>query len=226
MPIETPAALVEEFKKSGEFDRIRRELLQEFQKDDSYTAFQGKIEEIVKQRLAKAQMLHYLPQDMVQKELGQEVERYPIVERAVADVQLFSDPTFIGKLGDSLQKVLQTANEKSSAPATQQMTEPEKDILVPPAETTPSIENTTITAPSPTLIDAAPVIPRIPSPGPPPTPDQPPLESTQSLSIDATKDTPATVDGALDAPQTSADPNFEDAGPRPSSNNDMVVDKN
>lgn len=33
MPLVTPVALVEEFKKSGEFDRLRRELLTQFQSD-------------------------------------------------------------------------------------------------------------------------------------------------------------------------------------------------
>ncbi|KAF8192575.1 hypothetical protein BJ912DRAFT_924900 [Pholiota molesta] len=106
MPIDNPTSLVEEFKKSGEFDRLRREVLMRFQQDGSYSALKTRVEEIGRQRLTTDQTLQYLSQETVQKELAQEVERYPIIERAVADVRIFSDPTFLANMQGSIQKIL------------------------------------------------------------------------------------------------------------------------
>ncbi|EDR02363.1 uncharacterized protein LACBIDRAFT_309642 [Laccaria bicolor S238N-H82] len=75
MPLVTPVALVEEFKKSGEFDRLRRELLTQFQSDDSFPAFKSKIEDMARHWLFSEEMMQYLPQDSVHKELAQEIDR-------------------------------------------------------------------------------------------------------------------------------------------------------
>ncbi|KAF8803766.1 hypothetical protein BYT27DRAFT_7109124 [Phlegmacium glaucopus] len=115
MPIDNPSTLVEEFKKTGEFDRLRRELLAQFQRDDSFSGFKDRIEDIARQRLTSDQMLHYLPQDLVHKELRQEVDRFPVVERAVAEVRILSDPSFLTSIQTSVQKILQV--EKGETPA-------------------------------------------------------------------------------------------------------------
>jgi len=106
MPIDNPSTLVEEFKKTGEFDRLRRELLTQFQRDDSFSGFKDRIEDIARQRLTSDQMLHYLPPDLVHKELRQEVDRFPVVERAVVEVRILSDPTFLATIQSSVQKIL------------------------------------------------------------------------------------------------------------------------
>ncbi|KAJ3514890.1 hypothetical protein NLJ89_g2110 [Agrocybe chaxingu] len=142
MPIDNPTALVEEFKKSGEFDRVRRELLAQFQQDESYPALKERVEDIARQRLAKDQMMQYMPQETVYKELAQEVDRYPIVERAVADGRILSDPTFLANVESSLQKILRddrggksssatkdNGSEKIRTSVTQASTDPiEKDV--------------------------------------------------------------------------------------------------
>ncbi|KAF8913737.1 hypothetical protein CPB84DRAFT_1540 [Gymnopilus junonius] len=87
MPINNPTALVEEFKKSGEFDRLRRELLTQFQQDPSFVAFRESVEDIARKRIANDhERLQYLSSDVVLKELTQEVQRYPIVERAASNI--------------------------------------------------------------------------------------------------------------------------------------------
>jgi len=106
MPIDNPSTLVEEFKKTGEFDRLRRELLAQFQKDGLFSGFKDRIENIARQRLTSDQMLHYLPPDLVHKELRQEVDRFPVVERAVAEVRILSDPSFLASIQTSVQKIL------------------------------------------------------------------------------------------------------------------------
>jgi len=106
MPIDNPSTLVEEFKKTGEFDRLRRELLTQFQRDDSFSGFKDRIEDIARQRLTSDQMLHYMPPDIVHKELRQEVDRFPVVERAVVEVRILSDPAFLATVQSSVQKIL------------------------------------------------------------------------------------------------------------------------
>ncbi|KAL0949181.1 hypothetical protein HGRIS_009259 [Hohenbuehelia grisea] len=94
------------FKKSGEFDRIRRDLLKDFQKSDASAALKARIEDIARARLNSDQKLRYMPQESVHRELVQEVERYPIVERAAAEFHAFSDPTFISSLKKSVHRTL------------------------------------------------------------------------------------------------------------------------
>ncbi|KAH9894221.1 complex proteins associated with Set1p component shg1-domain-containing protein [Cubamyces lactineus] len=105
--IKTPAQLVEEFKKSGEFDRLRRELLKEFRQSEGMPAFLARVEDIAKQKLASDPKLQFMPEANVTREIMQELERYPIVERAVSDVSSLSNPTFLAGVRDSVQKTLQ-----------------------------------------------------------------------------------------------------------------------
>src|SRR5882762_10300326 len=117
------------FKKSGEFDRLRRELLTQFQNSvcmsdqylisrlnqwsqDGMDAFMARVEDIALKRLDSDSKLYYISQEIVHRELMQELDRYtisqlrykllivtyryPIVERALAEVQTLSDPAFVG----------------------------------------------------------------------------------------------------------------------------------
>ncbi|KAL7282082.1 hypothetical protein ACG7TL_003551 [Trametes sanguinea] len=106
--ITNPTQLVEEFKKSGEFDRLRRELLKEFRQSEGMAAFLARVEDIAKQKLASDPKLQYMPEATVTREIMQELERYPIVERAVADSPSLSNPAFASGVRNSLQKVLQS----------------------------------------------------------------------------------------------------------------------
>ncbi|KAI0334811.1 hypothetical protein GY45DRAFT_1343175 [Cubamyces sp. BRFM 1775] len=105
--IKNPTQLVEEFKKSGEFDRLRRELLKEFRQSEGMPAFLARVEDIAKQKLASDPKLQFMPEATVTREIMQELERYPIVERAVSDVSSLSNPAFLGGVKDSVQKILQ-----------------------------------------------------------------------------------------------------------------------
>ncbi|KAI0258906.1 hypothetical protein BC834DRAFT_668875 [Gloeopeniophorella convolvens] len=85
-PIKTPDDLVKEFKKSGEFDRLRRELLSQFQNAPGTDAFWERVEDIARARLEAEDKLHLKAADTLHRELLQELDRFPLVERAVADV--------------------------------------------------------------------------------------------------------------------------------------------
>ncbi|KAI0663001.1 hypothetical protein C8Q70DRAFT_484733 [Cubamyces menziesii] len=132
--IKNPTQLVEEFKKSGEFDRLRRELLKEFRQSvrlcfirtvreftslipallqEGMPAFLARVEDIAKQKLASDPKLQFMPEATVTREIMQELERYPIVERAVSDVSSLSNPTFLAGVRDSVQKTLQEDRKAS-----------------------------------------------------------------------------------------------------------------
>ncbi|KAJ8583013.1 hypothetical protein M405DRAFT_749277 [Rhizopogon salebrosus TDB-379] len=113
MAITNPAQLIDEFKKSGEFDRLRRELLSHFQRSDRAEALKSRVDHIARQRLSSDPKLVSTPNDAIQRELLGEIDRYPIVERAVADAPLLSDPAFVAGIRASLQRTFR--GEKSHA---------------------------------------------------------------------------------------------------------------
>jgi len=116
MPIANPAELVAEFKKSGEFDRLRRELLMQFRSGDSVGPLMSRVEDIIKQKLAADMKLHYMAPDAVHAELMQEMDRYPLVERAVADLPALSDPLFKGNIRKSITNLLKADRKKKASP--------------------------------------------------------------------------------------------------------------
>ncbi|KAK2466415.1 hypothetical protein APHAL10511_002057 [Amanita phalloides] len=104
-----PSQLVQQFKKSGEFDRLRRHLLSQFQRSDGMITFKSKVEDIARQRLASDDKLQQLPLDVVHKELMQELDRFPIVERVAAEVCATSDASFAEEVRCSVQRILQAS---------------------------------------------------------------------------------------------------------------------
>ncbi|KAI0773817.1 complex proteins associated with Set1p component shg1-domain-containing protein [Fomes fomentarius] len=121
--ITNPTQMVEEFKKSGEFDRLRRQLLKEFRQSEGVAAFLTRVEDIAKQKLASDPQLQYMPEANVSREIMQELDRYPIVERAVQDFPLLSDPVLANSMRESMRKILQenrTASGQTNTNGTSQ----------------------------------------------------------------------------------------------------------
>ncbi|KAF9247138.1 hypothetical protein BU15DRAFT_69977 [Melanogaster broomeanus] len=114
MSISSPNQLVDErvpvlhatFKKSGEFDRLRRELLSRFQSSERIANLQSRVDDIARQRLASDPKLINTPHDAIYRELMGEIDRYPIVERAVAEAPLLSDAAFAADIRASVQRIL------------------------------------------------------------------------------------------------------------------------
>lgn len=120
MTITNPTQLIDEFKKSGEFDRLRRDLLSHFQRSDRTDAFKSRVDDIARQRLSSDPKLISMPNDAIQRELLGEIDRYPIVERAVADAPLLSDPSFIAGIRASLERTMSAGRgEKNNATPSQ-----------------------------------------------------------------------------------------------------------
>ncbi|KAI9001155.1 hypothetical protein BD414DRAFT_404640 [Trametes punicea] len=109
--VTNPTQLVEEFKKSGEFDRLRRELLKEFRQGEGMAAFLVRVEDVAKQKLASDPKLQFMPEATVTREIMEELERYPIVERAVSEVPSLSNPNFATGVRKSIQKTLQDSRK-------------------------------------------------------------------------------------------------------------------
>ncbi|KAG0702320.1 hypothetical protein DFH29DRAFT_504610 [Suillus ampliporus] len=72
----SPITGIDEFKKSGEFDRLRRELLSHFQRSDRTEAFKSHVDDIARQRLSSDPKLISMPNDAVQRELLGEIDRF------------------------------------------------------------------------------------------------------------------------------------------------------
>ncbi|KAA1469110.1 hypothetical protein DENSPDRAFT_834650 [Dentipellis sp. KUC8613] len=107
MPIATPEDLVNEFKQSGEFTRLRRDLLAQFQNSDGMSAFMARVEDVVQKRLdLEHNKLQFMPQDYVHRELLQELDRYPIVERAMGDFHAKTGAEMSSQIRKALQKAL------------------------------------------------------------------------------------------------------------------------
>ncbi|KDQ64894.1 hypothetical protein JAAARDRAFT_28547 [Jaapia argillacea MUCL 33604] len=118
MPIQNPTQLVDEFKKSGEFDRLRRQLLSQFQKGDGVEAFMARVDDIARQKLNSDQRMQFMQPEAVHRELLQEMERYPLVERAVADLRVLSDPSFSANIRKSVRRLLrQDRGQGSRSPS-------------------------------------------------------------------------------------------------------------
>ncbi|KAJ7873329.1 hypothetical protein B0H14DRAFT_2174916, partial [Mycena olivaceomarginata] len=93
------------FKKSGEFDKLRRELLANSQRSTGFDAFKTRIEEIARDRLQSGQMAYTAP-ELVHKELMQEINRFPVVDRFASDVPMLSDDVFKDGIRASIQRIL------------------------------------------------------------------------------------------------------------------------
>jgi len=94
------------FKKSGEFDRLRRELLAQFQNGDGTEAFWERVDDIARTRLDAEDKLHLKAADTLHRELLQELDRFPLVERAVADVPALADPEFAAGIRGHAENLL------------------------------------------------------------------------------------------------------------------------
>ncbi|TBU32162.1 hypothetical protein BD309DRAFT_1081614 [Dichomitus squalens] len=107
MSIKNPTQFVEEFKKSGHYDHLRKELLKEFRQSDAMTALLSRVDDIAKEKLASDPKLQYMPEASVVREVMQELDRYPLVDRAVKDRSLLDDPSFVAGLRSTMRKILQ-----------------------------------------------------------------------------------------------------------------------
>ncbi|KAF8450340.1 hypothetical protein L210DRAFT_3639472 [Boletus edulis BED1] len=94
------------FKKSGEFDRLRRELLTQFQRSERIASLQSRVDDIARQRLASDPNLMNQSQEAIYRELMGEIDRYPILERAVAEAPLLSETSFTETIRSSVQRIL------------------------------------------------------------------------------------------------------------------------
>ncbi|KAG2158978.1 uncharacterized protein EDB93DRAFT_435187 [Suillus bovinus] len=119
MTINNPTQLIDEFKKSGEFDRLRRDLLSHFQHSDRTEAFKSRVDDIARQRLSSDPKLISMPNDAIQRELLGEIDRF-VRLLPLADAPLLSDPSFLAGITASLERTMSAGkNEKNNATPSQ-----------------------------------------------------------------------------------------------------------
>ncbi|KAG7096664.1 hypothetical protein E1B28_004079 [Marasmius oreades] len=143
MPNPTPTDILDSFKKSGEYDRLRRELLTQFQKSEGIETFKSKIEENIRQLLVSDARLRL---DVMsgsftqntQKLLVEQVERFPTVERAVSDHAMFSDPIFIANIRGFIEGEIAENKDEKKGTGKLVGTNPNKDSPLRPGVNRPS----------------------------------------------------------------------------------------
>ncbi|KAF8076045.1 hypothetical protein FPV67DRAFT_1776647 [Lyophyllum atratum] len=116
MPIDNPTQLVDEFKKSGEFDRLRRELLAQVSQGGGMTTLKARVEQTAQERFTSDPKLSFMSQEAIYRELMQEMERFPIVDRVAEDVQMLSDPSFAENIHNSVHSILLESKGQKSQP--------------------------------------------------------------------------------------------------------------
>ncbi|KZV66299.1 hypothetical protein PENSPDRAFT_585490, partial [Peniophora sp. CONT] len=95
------------FKKSGEFDRLRKQLLAQFQNSVAMETLTARVDDIAKRKLEEDERLTRKAPEDVHREVMQELDRYPILERALADLALPSDPVFTEDIRTHAKRILQ-----------------------------------------------------------------------------------------------------------------------
>ncbi|KAJ7283454.1 hypothetical protein C8J57DRAFT_1498511 [Mycena rebaudengoi] len=124
--MQTPYELVEAFQKSGEFDKLRRELLANAQRSPGFDAFKSRIEEIARERIKTGQMAPDF------KELLQEVNRFPVVERFASEVPMLSEQAFTDGIRNSIQRILREDMGLKNESAVSPRPQPSTSIPNPP----------------------------------------------------------------------------------------------
>lgn len=77
--------------------------------------FMARVEDIARQRLSSDMRLRYLGPDAVHAELMQEMDRFPLVQRAVAEVPALQRPEFRAAIQKSLRRLLRTGDEEDTS---------------------------------------------------------------------------------------------------------------
>ncbi|KAK7061419.1 hypothetical protein R3P38DRAFT_2829386 [Favolaschia claudopus] len=134
MPISEPRDLVAQFKTSGEFDKLRRQLLADAQRSSGFEAFKARVEEIARERLESGQTAYTAP-ELLHKDLMQEINRFPIVDRFASDVPMLSD-----NIRASLQRTLrEDRGQKDPPPENAAPSQPSGESARPSPKEDPSL---------------------------------------------------------------------------------------
>ncbi|KZS94143.1 hypothetical protein SISNIDRAFT_60833 [Sistotremastrum niveocremeum HHB9708] len=96
------------FKKSGEFDKLRREIFAAFQNSDALPPLLKRVDEVGREKL-QDERIRYRSRDAKHAALIQEMDRFPMVERAVQDFEQLNEEQWVTELEAELLERL-TAN--------------------------------------------------------------------------------------------------------------------
>ncbi|KAG6896681.1 hypothetical protein C0992_006754 [Termitomyces sp. T32_za158] len=134
MTIDNPVQLVNEFKKSGEFERLRQELLRKVMDGQGTDTLTKGVSDVARQELARDPKLSFMSSDAIYKEIMDNIDRCAFVEVLNAQLntrlksprflvvdrvvlQSLYEPTFTENIRGSVQKVLLEHKEQKALPS-------------------------------------------------------------------------------------------------------------
>jgi len=71
-----------------------------------------RVDEIARRKLDSDERLSQKSPEDIHRELLQELDRYPVLERALSDVPAFSDPGFAGGIRNHARRILQDSKSR------------------------------------------------------------------------------------------------------------------
>ncbi|THH18032.1 hypothetical protein EW146_g2893 [Bondarzewia mesenterica] len=77
-------------------------------------SFMARVEDVAQKRLDTDSKLHYMPSESIHRELLQELDRYPILERALVDMHALSDPALSANIQKSALTILRQDRGESA----------------------------------------------------------------------------------------------------------------
>lgn len=100
-------------KKTGEFDRLRTEALTHFMNSPENEDLIARVKDIASEKLANDRLVAVKTQDDLLRSLLQDLDRYPIIDRALEQSTFLSDEKFKEALNNSLKEAMATLTKLS-----------------------------------------------------------------------------------------------------------------
>lgn len=107
--IVTPESLVSDFKASGQFDKLKADLQNQFMSDEFVGALRSQIENIVRTRVQSDEMLTYMPQAHALLDLQQNINRDGVVDRFIGEEflsKVLNDEAVSARINTALQELI------------------------------------------------------------------------------------------------------------------------
>ncbi|KAF9518416.1 hypothetical protein BS47DRAFT_298364 [Hydnum rufescens UP504] len=134
-PKMTPKELVEEYKRSGKFDRLRREAMESFLASDHSATLTRRVDQIASDALQKVDHAHFVRQgqDALLGTIMNDLDRFPVVDRAMmAMSDSLKDDAFLRNIA---HEVLNIINPPEPDKRDQTSPEPEANGVEPNHQT-------------------------------------------------------------------------------------------
>ncbi|KAG6865991.1 hypothetical protein C0991_009663 [Blastosporella zonata] len=103
------------------------------------TTLKKRVGDVAQQRFKSDPKLSLMTMDAIYKELMEEMDRYPVVDRVAEELQLLSDPSFTENIRSSVQTILLEHKRQQPLPQTD-ANEGSEIVSATPSTNRPSVE--------------------------------------------------------------------------------------